>query len=81
MADDMNKQARAAGYKDAAEMQAFLANRRRMRERGGSAPGTKGTMGSQTEEEKRLQMGKKKKPSGGGLWDRISSAVSGATGN
>lgn len=42
MADDLDKQARSMGYKNAAEMKAFYENRRRMRERGGSAPGTQG---------------------------------------
>lgn len=42
MADDADKQAKAAGFKNAAEMNAFYANRKRMRERGGSAPGTTG---------------------------------------
>lgn len=37
-----DKDARAAGFKSAAEMEAFYANRARMRQRGGSAPGTKG---------------------------------------
>lgn len=37
-----DKEARAAGFKSAAEMQAFYANRARMNKRGGSAPGTQG---------------------------------------
>ncbi len=37
-----DKEAKAAGFGSAAEMKAFYENRRRMRERGGSAPGTTG---------------------------------------
>lgn len=42
MADDMEKQARAAGFKNAAEMRAFYLNRQRMNKRGGSPMGEKG---------------------------------------
>lgn len=38
-----DRDAQAQGFKSAAEMDAFYANRARMRKRGGSAPGTKGT--------------------------------------
>lgn len=37
-----DKEAQGLGYKNAAEMEAFFANRARMRKRGGSAPGEKG---------------------------------------
>lgn len=60
-----DKEAKAAGFKSAAEMQAFYANRARMRKRGGSAPGTRG-MGAQTEAEKR------KKPAGRSLLDALN---------
>lgn len=52
MADDMEKQARAAGFKNAAEMRAFYLNRQRMNKRGGDAPGTQGK-GQPVSKEKR----------------------------
>lgn len=51
-----DKEARAAGFKSAAEMQAFYANRARMRKRGGDKPGVKTT--PRAEDEDRSLLGR-----------------------
>jgi len=69
-----DKEAQKAGFKSAAEMKAFHANRARMRKRGGDAAGTTG-MGAQTEREKRAAAPAPKKK--GSPLSRILGALGG----
>lgn len=68
-----DKEAKAAGFKSGAEMTAFYQNRRR--NRGGSKIPS-GT-GGQTSEEARMEKAKPKKRATGGVWERITNALSG----